>query len=291
MNILQNQTIYNRSLHDSNNPYLMISSKLINDKRLTNDELLIMIKILSNSDSYIFNSTFLQKEMKLGQIKFYSAIKNLIKYGYLKKKGSSKTKELHIEDETLPLPSTEVSVSTTTDLSSTQNSSLININKISIKEDTGPITGPDKIEITGESTSIENFEESVDVSLNNNCDESFINNSSTSNAVSDVPVKEEKIEVPIENSLTDPVIEDKNKIPTETSATSNFNVREYLKEFFDRIKDRTSTVPVDIRVPMIFNDILNKIDNTINMNIFINELSICPELTSENRERIAKCLE
>jgi len=86
-----------------------------------------------------------------------------------------------------------------------------------------------------------------------------------------------------------------NSNPT-SSATSdlqleNFNTRIYLKEFFDRIKDRTSTLPVDKRVPMVFNDILNKIDDIDNMNIFVNELSLSPELTPENRERIAILLQ
>lgn len=84
-NKYSNKTKYNRAMHNKENPYCLISKQLINDNRLNIIEIGIMIQILSNDDTYIFNSTNFKKKLGIGDDKFNKSIKNLIKYGYIVK--------------------------------------------------------------------------------------------------------------------------------------------------------------------------------------------------------------
>lgn len=81
-----NTTKINRARHDSTHHYLAISYNLLLDSRLSTDELAIMIKILKNTNTdYVLYITKLKEECRLGADRFYTATKNLQKYGYLKK--------------------------------------------------------------------------------------------------------------------------------------------------------------------------------------------------------------
>lgn len=80
-----NVTSYNRDDH-STKPFVIYSMSIFDDKRLSNDELLIMLKLLKNSDNYIFNSTYFQKESGLSKNKYYDALYHLIELGYINKK-------------------------------------------------------------------------------------------------------------------------------------------------------------------------------------------------------------
>jgi len=81
----KNQTKYNRSMHNEDNTYTLVSDLLIKDKRLSIIEKGIMVSILSNDDSYIFNSTYFKKDLGIGDDKYNKAIANLITCGYIVK--------------------------------------------------------------------------------------------------------------------------------------------------------------------------------------------------------------
>jgi len=81
-----NQTIYIRESHTDGFTYSVISNSLINDVRLNATEVGLMTKFLSNSNSYVFNSTFEQQASGLGNIYYNSCLKNLKQLGYVVKK-------------------------------------------------------------------------------------------------------------------------------------------------------------------------------------------------------------
>ena len=83
--IYNNTTEYVRAIHDINHYYVSFSYNLLNDQRLSLEEIAIIIMILKNNDSYILNMNYLMKTSKIGQISFYKAIRNLQKFGYLEK--------------------------------------------------------------------------------------------------------------------------------------------------------------------------------------------------------------
>ena len=81
----RNTTKYNRSLHDENNTYSCIANSLTNNDNLNAIEKGLMLMILSNSDEYIFNSTFLFKRSGLSRRLYFDSIDNLILLGYIQK--------------------------------------------------------------------------------------------------------------------------------------------------------------------------------------------------------------
>lgn len=99
-----NDTQYNRAMHE--NKYTVITNDLINDLRLSPIEIGIMVMILSNSDSFIFNSTLMQKRSTLGKVMFYNSMKKLIEFGYIQKKAKVKGGWLWTINET-PVTPTE----------------------------------------------------------------------------------------------------------------------------------------------------------------------------------------
>ena len=81
-----NTTEYIREKNDGvDNLYIKTSTNLLYDDRLSTDDKIMMIMILSNKDNYILNMTYLQKQFCWGQVRFYDAIKKLEKYKYLEK--------------------------------------------------------------------------------------------------------------------------------------------------------------------------------------------------------------
>lgn len=82
---MKNKKKMNRAEHNSEHPYTCISNVIIKDKRLNVVETGMMLKLLSDSDEYIFNSTYFIKETGLGKDRYYGALNNLIKLGYINK--------------------------------------------------------------------------------------------------------------------------------------------------------------------------------------------------------------
>ncbi len=81
-----NTTKYNKALHDDKHPFLVVSNELIKDRRLTDEELGLMIRILNNSDGYVFNSTYFQKHVSSqGENRYYKSLKHLQELGYIVK--------------------------------------------------------------------------------------------------------------------------------------------------------------------------------------------------------------
>lgn len=80
-----NQTTYNRADRNEKEPYALIAQKLLNDDRLSVIEVGIMVRILKNSDDFVLNITYQQKQSGIGRIQFDNAIKHLIELGYLHK--------------------------------------------------------------------------------------------------------------------------------------------------------------------------------------------------------------
>ncbi|MGZ2368843.1 hypothetical protein ACXR6G_03560 [Ancylomarina sp. YFZ004] len=81
---MNNQTTYNRSTNDGKeNFYTKIDNKMIRDKRLSLNQIGMMTLILSQSNEYVINSTYLQKHTGLGKDKFFKEWKKLQEYGYI----------------------------------------------------------------------------------------------------------------------------------------------------------------------------------------------------------------
>lgn len=83
----KNKTIMERAKHDKNNTYTVILNDLIRDERLNVTEVGIMVRILTNDETkYVFNSIVMQKTSGIPRGKYFDAIKNLKKYGYIDSK-------------------------------------------------------------------------------------------------------------------------------------------------------------------------------------------------------------
>ena len=78
-----NRTTILRAPKDKDNPFTRISNALINDKRLSDAEVGIMVRILANADEWIINKELQQKKSLLTEGSFNASWKNLIKYGYI----------------------------------------------------------------------------------------------------------------------------------------------------------------------------------------------------------------
>jgi hypothetical protein len=85
MKTYNNKTEYIRDSHKSN--FMVISNNLVNDSRLNVIDIGIMTKLLSNSNTYIFNSEYFLKNISGINKKLYrDSIKKLQSLGYLQKK-------------------------------------------------------------------------------------------------------------------------------------------------------------------------------------------------------------
>ncbi len=82
----KNTTVYIRESHNEEYPFTVVSNHLVNDDRLNVTDKGIMLMILSNSDSYVLNVTYLQKESGIGKVLFNKSMKKLQELGYLLKK-------------------------------------------------------------------------------------------------------------------------------------------------------------------------------------------------------------
>ncbi len=82
----KNKTVYIRESYNEKHYFTIISNHLVKDERLTATEKGLMLMILSNSNSYILNSSYLQKESRLGKTTFNKSMKKLQSLGYLLKK-------------------------------------------------------------------------------------------------------------------------------------------------------------------------------------------------------------
>ena len=78
-----NRTTILRAPKDKDNPFTRISNALINDKRLSDAEVGIMVRILANSDDWIINKDYHQKKSLLTRGSFNTVWRNLIVYGYI----------------------------------------------------------------------------------------------------------------------------------------------------------------------------------------------------------------
>ena len=94
-----NQTIYYRSVHNKENPYLQISRALIQDDRLSAIAVGLMVIILSNNDSFVLNVGHLKKVSKLTKTQFYKAWDSLQEYQYVVQRKSGKNSWHYIVNE------------------------------------------------------------------------------------------------------------------------------------------------------------------------------------------------
>jgi hypothetical protein len=170
---MKNQTQFNRAKKDKENLYNCFSTNL-NDLPII--ELGIMIKILSNSDDWIINKLYLQKNSGLGRVQFSRAWNNLVKLGYITEQPiqggwlyiitenphSTKmtsvkndkcqkrqvSKMTSVENDTLIITNKK----TITNKRSNNNKKTIIVSDSALeKEKDGPDTGPDSGPDTGES--------------------------------------------------------------------------------------------------------------------------------------------
>ncbi len=82
----KNKTVYIRESYNDEHPYTIISNHIVKDERLTATEKGLMLMILSNDNSYVLNSSYLQKESGLGKVQFNKTMKRLQELGYLLKR-------------------------------------------------------------------------------------------------------------------------------------------------------------------------------------------------------------
>ena len=94
-----NQTAYYRLDHNKSNPYLKISRSLVQDKRLTAIAVGLMVKILSNSDNFVLNASYLKQVSQLTKTQFYKAWNDLQKYQYVIQKKVGKGSWHYIVNE------------------------------------------------------------------------------------------------------------------------------------------------------------------------------------------------
>lgn len=94
-----NKTTFNRALHNEENPFTIIPIKIIEDKNLCVEELAIMLMLLSNDDSIVFNSESFRLKTGLGQDKYHKSIKHLLELGYLNKTRKQGAVEWTVNEE------------------------------------------------------------------------------------------------------------------------------------------------------------------------------------------------
>lgn len=78
-----NKTKIIRSPKDKDNPFTRISNLLINDNRLSDTEVGLMVRILSNADDWIISKEYQQRKSLLTRGSFNTAWKNVVRYGYI----------------------------------------------------------------------------------------------------------------------------------------------------------------------------------------------------------------
>lgn len=102
-----NVTEYQRTVKNSENPYLTLSTKLTNDSRLNVIDKGILLDIFNNSDEYIFNANYMQKKSGIGKVQYQKSINKLIELGYIRKERiQCGVKWIFCEDSTIKLTNT-----------------------------------------------------------------------------------------------------------------------------------------------------------------------------------------
>lgn len=86
MKNFKNQTTYNRAKHDDSNKYTLIAFETVRDKRLTSNELGILVYILSHANDFVINKGMIQRWSRLGDHSFNKCWNDLKQYGYIEKK-------------------------------------------------------------------------------------------------------------------------------------------------------------------------------------------------------------
>lgn len=71
-----------RTVHNRENPYVMVNKAIVNDPRLSLKALGLWIKCMSKPDNWKFHVSALVKELKEGKTAIYSALDELIEAGY-----------------------------------------------------------------------------------------------------------------------------------------------------------------------------------------------------------------
>lgn len=82
---MKNKTMYFRTMKNEEQPFVRFDAQLWN---LPNDEMLIMLAILSNTDDWILNAIEIQNRLQkggMGKYRFQKAMNNLQMKGYLVK--------------------------------------------------------------------------------------------------------------------------------------------------------------------------------------------------------------
>jgi hypothetical protein len=160
----KNKTKIKRVNHDGKNPYTCITNRLIQDNQLNATEVGMMLMLLSNSDSYILNSTYFIQQTGLGNTQYNNCWKHLIELGYINKRKIQGGYEWIINESPHPLqsiftpdeftPCEIIPDENTPD----ENEALISTNETSINETTiNVLNNNEKIENNTRDTSTSIF--------------------------------------------------------------------------------------------------------------------------------------
>lgn len=107
-----NTTKIIRALKDKEHHFTRISNQLINDERLSDCEVGIMVRILTNSDEWIINKEHLAKKSLMTKGSFTSAWKKLIEFGYIKQNKVKGKGKVYYEYEITENPHRDIKKST-----------------------------------------------------------------------------------------------------------------------------------------------------------------------------------
>jgi len=107
-----NTTKIIRALKDKEHSFTRISNQLINDERLSDCEVGIMVRILTNSDEWIINKEHLAKKSLMTKGSFTSAWKKLIEFGYIKQNKVKGKGKVYYEYEIIENPPLNIKKST-----------------------------------------------------------------------------------------------------------------------------------------------------------------------------------
>ncbi|MBN2835295.1 MAG: hypothetical protein JXR48_10045, partial [Candidatus Delongbacteria bacterium] len=232
-----NTTHYNTAPHDDKHPFLVISNEIIKDQRLSDEELGLMIRILNNSESYVFNSSYFQAHVSsLGERRYYKSLKHLQELGYIIKKPKQGGIDWIINE----VPSNVI----------TDKPKDANNNGSRLEDGVSTVPEVTNCDITtGKSTNREITNGETEVLTNNN--ETIINE----NIIKEIS----------KNEITNNQIINNTNIEENTLLNNQDEVIEIDKEF-ERIFNFDDSVFSKLNIDNTGNDVIDKtgIDNYIN---------------------------
>lgn len=234
----------------------MVSSKVITDPRLTDEELGLFLKILNNSDDYIFNSSYFQAQVSSqGERKYYKSLKHLQELGYIIKKpklGGIDWVINEIPDNVIPNKSTDAN----------NNASRLEDGVSTVPEVTNRET------TTGKSTNREiTSRENKVLTSNNRTSNNEINNNESINKGNNTNIiisNDDKLEDSSINST-----DSKNKNTLSNVNVDNKDIQVKFKSIFQfdeelHIKLNTNSSGVDIVEFSVIEEYISMINDVLN---------------------------